>query len=203
VSRAGLAFLACLGLGGCALLSKGEVSLRRYYSLDAERPPPRPPAEPSSLELRLGRVTATASLEQRVMFRESGEEVGFHDDRLWTELPEAFLQRALVRELFEGVGLRRVLRGASPTLDVELLRFEEVRSPAHVARVEVAFTLSDERLVTLQQTLAADRAVDAGTPGTEGADVARAMGEALRQVVSQLASGVRAELASAVKAPAP
>ena len=195
--------LIALGSSGCALLSKGEVPMRRYFSPDlpANAAPLGIPRDGS--ELQLGRVTSGAFISERIMFRESAHEVGFYDDRLWTEKPEAYLRRALTRVLFEEQGLRSVRRGAGPTLDVELIGFEEVKAPQRLARVKVAFSLSDERVVLVQQTLSIDRPIAASSSAAEGSAVAAAMGEALRDAVYEISGRVVADLAKANGSPAP
>jgi cholesterol transport system auxiliary component len=193
--RAIVAALYCALLGGCALLSKGEVSQRRYFSPEPDAPAPvTPPAAPLALELRLGRVLATSSLDERMMVRTSRQEVGFQDDRLWTERPETYLRRALARVLFEERGLRSVVRGAGPTLDVELIGFEEVTGPGHVGRVTLALTLSDERVASLQQTVSIERPVVVQPGEDDAVAVARALGEALRASVSEVATRVLTQL---------
>lgn len=200
MNHAPIIVLWCLTLSGCALLSKGEVPMRRYFSPDLVVDGPARSAPQSSLELRLGRVTAGDSLDERMMLRTSAQEVSFYDDRLWTEKPETYLRRGLSRVLFEEGGLRSIVRGAGPTLDVELISFEEVKSEAHVGRVKVAFTLSDERVVSLQQTVGVDRPVVVANSEAEAAAVARAMGEALREVVDEITQRVMVELARAAPA---
>ena len=185
-----------LALSGCALLSKGEVPMRRYFSPDL--PAASSVAVPhANSELRLGRVTAGAYIQERIMFRESAHEVGFYDDRIWTEKPEAYLRRGLTRVLFEEQGLRSVMRGAGPTLDVELIGFEEVKAPLHVGRVKIAFSLSDERVVSLQQTLTVERPIDAANPKAEPAAVAQALGEALGVAIYEISGRVVGDLAKA------
>jgi hypothetical protein len=107
--------------------------------------------------------------------------------------------------LFEEKGLRSALGGGGPTLEVELIRFEEVRAPAHVGRVKLAFTLSDERLVSLQQTLTVERPIPATDLHGEASAVAGAMGEALRDAIDEVSTRVVAELdkAPTVQAPCP
>ncbi len=192
-TRVAAVFIAALMLNGCALFSKGDVPMRRYFSPDlpsnAAKDAPR-----SNAELRLGRVTGAQTIAERIIFRESEHEVGFYDDRLWTEKPELYLRRGLARVLFEEQGLRSVMRGAGPTLDVELIRFEEVKTPQHVARVKVSFALSDERVVSLQQTLSFEKPVAPSTKETEASAVAQAMGEALREAVDEISNRVIADL---------
>lgn len=187
--KAAIAVL-CLACSGCALFSKGSVPQRRYFSPDL--PSAGVVGVPRATELRLGRITAGAAIAERIMYRASAHEVGFYDDRIWTEKPEAYLRRALSRVLFEEQGLRSVMRGAAATLDVELISFEEVRAPQHVGRVKVAYALSDERVVSLQETLQIDRPIADETPEA----TAQAMGEALRDAVDQVAGRVSADLAA-------
>jgi cholesterol transport system auxiliary component len=199
VIAAGVFFLA---LNGCALLSKGEVPVRRYFSPDLAPVADRA-SQRSTSELRLGRITAGAYIAERIMFRESEHEVGFYDDRLWTEKPESYVRRSLTRVLFEEQGLRSVVRGAAPTLDIELLAFEEVMKPTHLARVKISFALSDERVVSLQQTLTVDHPVVKGDNDAEVSAVAQAMGEALRDAVYEISGRVVADLAKTASTPAP
>jgi len=192
--------LVVLGANACALFSKGDVPMRRYFSPELSAASPAPGVAHSNLELRLGRVTAGPFLGERIMFRESEHEVGFYDDRLWTEKPEAYLKRGLTRVLFEEQGLVRVMRGAAPTLDVELISFEEVKAPARVARVKVAFSVGDERIVSVQQTLSVERPIAAAAKGAEAGAVAQAMGEALRDAVYEVSGRVASDLAKAAPA---
>ena len=190
-----------LGFQSCALFSKGEVTTRRYFSPDLPVAQNANLERRTDLQLRLARVSATRTLSERIMYRDSEHEVGFYDDLVWTERPEAYLARGLTRVLFEERGLRSIVGGPGPTLDVELMRFEEVKEPAHVARVRITFTLSDERLVSIQKTVNLERPIAATTAKeAQGPALAEAMGEALRDAISELSTVVMAELA---KAPAP
>lgn len=193
-ARVAAVFCLTLMLNACALFSKGDVPMRRYFSPDLPATAAAPGALHSNAELRLGRVTASAFIGERIMFRESAHEVGFYDDRLWTEKPVAYLQRGLTRVLFEEQGLHSVMRGAAPTLDVELVSFEEVMTPQHLGRVKVAFSLSDERIVSLQQTVSIERPIGAST---EASAVAQAMGEALREAIYEISGRVVEDLAKA------
>lgn len=185
--------LTCL-LSSCALLSKAEMGNRRFFSPELAAPAIHP-ASASRVELRLGRVTAAACGSELMMFRQSQFEVGFHDDLRWTEKPEVYLRRALSQELFEGQGLQSVLRGAAPVLEVELLEFEEVRSPARVGRVKIAWTLSDERVVWAQQTLRVERAIAPASGDAEGEAITRAISAALQEAVETIGGQVSAEFA--------
>ncbi|MBL9037601.1 MAG: membrane integrity-associated transporter subunit PqiC [Archangium sp.] len=190
-------------LNACALFSKGEVPTRRYYTPTLTTSPSSAVVH-SHAELRLGRITAGAAIGERIMFRQSPQEVGFYEDRVWTEKPQAYLQRELTRVLFEELGLRNVMRGAGPTLDVELLTFEEVLAPRHLGRVTVTFSLSDERVVSMQETMSIERPIPpASTPTAEGQAVAQAMGEALHDTVAQISQRVMDGLAATNSGSAP
>jgi cholesterol transport system auxiliary component len=189
-----LAFAAA----GCALFSKGEVASRRYFNPDLPQVVSKVGNKRSGVELRLGRVSAGSYIEEKMVFRESNYEVGFYDDRLWTEKPEAYLRRALERVLYEEEGLRSVVSGAGPTLDVALISFEEVK-PERIALVRVAFTLHDDRVAITQLTIAVRHPIAQTAPGEEANAVAEALGEGLRDAVYQVSGRVLADLANLPK----
>jgi len=153
-----------------------------------------PEAGMQAIELRLGRVTAASYLGERIVFRDSNYELGFYEERRWTERPEAYLRRAVSRALFEDRGLRRVVSGAGPALDIELSELAELRSPP-VARVRVTYVLYDDRLVRRQATLTIERPIPSAATPKESADTAaRAMADALGDAVNQIADRVAADL---------
>ena len=192
-----------LGFSGCAIFSKGEVTSRRYFSPDLPLATAKVGAKRSGVELRLGRVSAGTYIGDKIVYRESNYEVGYYDERLWTEKPDAYLRRALTRKLFEEEGLRNVVSGAAPTLDVELISFEEVRAPEHIALVRIAMSLHDDRVNLMQRTIAVQRPI-AVTPKAGEADaVAQGLGEALRAAVDDVTTQVLARLATPNTAPVP
>lgn len=181
---------AVMLLDACALLSKGEVSSRRFFSLESPVASEQSRLVDGGVELRLGRVTAGACSSELMMVRRSTFEVVFDEERRWTEPPEVFLRRALSRALFDGGAVHSVVRGKAPVLEVELLQFEEVLTPVHVGRVGVSFTLSDERVVTAQRTFTVERPVQ----GNGDDAVANAIKEALEAVVERLVVETRGAL---------
>src|SRR5689334_19308246 len=95
----GSAILAtCIVLSnGCALTQKATPINARYFSPEpaaSSRSPAAERAAGSGLELRLGRVMAGAHIRERIVYRDSEYELGFYDDRLWSERPDAYLRRA-------------------------------------------------------------------------------------------------------------
>ena len=129
----------------------------------------------AGLELRLGRVNADAYIKDRIVHRDSAYEVGYYDDRVWTEKPEAYVRRALARALFDERGVTQLLSGVGATLDVDVVAFEEVRAPAHVARIELVYVVYDDRVVRLSRSVVVERPIApaeggrVGRPGGEGA----------------------------------
>lgn len=85
-----------------------------------------------------------------------------------------------------------IVSGAAPTLDVELVSFEEVKGTKHVALVRIAFSLHDDRVVFMQQTLAIERPISEPEKGRE-ADV---IAEALRDAVYEVTGRVLKDLAN-------
>lgn len=195
--------MACSLLTACALLSKAEPLMPRYFTpedgsgVSEGSGAVRPAAGLAPKELRLGNVRSGSQLRERLVFRNSSHELGYYEDRRWTERPEAYLRRALARSLFEERGLVRVVSGSAPTLDVELVAFEELRGREHKARVQVIITLDDDRVGSFQQTVTVEQPVRADTKGDDAAATVDALAIALQQCVSQVADHVIAKLASA------
>ncbi len=147
------AFLAAL-MPACALLSKSEPNVPRFFSPETVVTKHFDRAAPSGLELRLGRVNAEAHVRDKIVRRDSTYEFVYNEERLWTEKPEAYVRRALARAIFDENGVRQVLSGIATTLEVEVVAFEEVVAPAHVGRVELAYVLFDDRVVLLSRSVA-------------------------------------------------
>jgi ABC-type uncharacterized transport system auxiliary subunit len=193
-AMAGLVALA-LCAQGCAFTSKGEPLSPRYFSPDLGQSASSGRAAPgASLELRLGQMGAASYLEERIAYRLSEAELGYYEDRRWTEPPEEFLRRALGRELFEQRGLARVLSGPAPTLDVELVGFEELRYGATRARVTLRFALANERRVLLERMVTVEQPIAIGDAQEAPVRVALAMSKALSRAVADVADAVIAEL---------
>jgi cholesterol transport system auxiliary component len=188
---------------GCALTSKSDPMMPRYFSPDEARGRTQlaaasliavAEAGTQGIELRLGRVTAASYLGERIVFRDSNYELGYYEERRWTERPEAYLRRAAARALFEDRGLRRVVSGAGPALDIELSELAELRSPP-VVRVRATYVLYDDRLVRRQATLTIERPIPSAATAREGAETAaRAMADAFGDAVNQIADRVAADL---------
>jgi cholesterol transport system auxiliary component len=196
---------ACCALGACALTSKSDPLRPRYFtpeSVGAEAPAPAfGPSRGPGPELRLGRITASANLREPIVYRRSATELGYYDDRRWTERPETYLRRALANALFEQRGLTRAVSGQAPTLEVELVAFEEVRGASHKARLQAIAILIDRRLGRLERTITVERPV-AGKDDDIDA-VVRALAEALQIAVGEISQRVVEQVAALAPAEPP
>ena len=199
----GASFLAVMALS-CALTSKADPLSPRYFTPTSALGSQAPAREPSSVhELRLGQVDSAAHLEERIAYRVSDTELGYYEDRRWTEPPEQYLRRALEGELFEERGLRRVISGSAPTLDVELVSFEELRHGPPRARLALRFSLRDERRSLLERALVVERPLGATKPGDNGPELAAAMARVLDQAVADVAEQIIRELETAARVARP
>jgi cholesterol transport system auxiliary component len=188
----------CAALGatsGCALTDKAEPLSPRYFSPEDPRPAPKErSADAPRWELRLGQLESASHLEERIAFRLSETELGYYEDRRWTEPPEQFLRRALFGELFERRGLRRVVSGLAPTLDVELQSFEHLRYGQPRAHLRLRFSIRDDRGSVRESSIAVEQDVVQGPAADDAQALAIAMSKALAGAVSKLADEVIAQL---------
>lgn len=197
--------LAALATPGCALTSKSVPISPRYFSPERPADPARASAKPAGapLELRLGRISSSSHLDERLVFRDSDYELGYYEERRWTEDPEEYLRRRLGRVLFEERGLRHVIGGMAPTLEVELTAFEEIRTPKRTARVQLTARLQDARLVRWEETLTVDQPIPEDSKGDAADAMVAAIGTALGSVVDRIADRVMTELTAAATPAAP
>jgi ABC-type uncharacterized transport system auxiliary subunit len=179
----------------CSCLPDAMIAKPRYF---APLAPPQAESEriaPSagSPLLRLRRVGAAVHLRERIVWRRSDAEFGFHELARWTQPPAHWVEQWLSRELFEQRGMRRALAGPHPLLRVELLAFDEILEPQHSVRVELVALLGDPGgVVLLERTYVAERAVE----GRGFDEVAQAMGAALAEAIEILGGDVQDALAS-------
>lgn len=182
---------------GCALTGKADLIGIRYFEPEAPHPNPsaRAPLAPGAapIELQIGRVTASAYLKSRLVYRTSKLELGAYDDRQWTERPEEYLRRYASAALFEGRGLEHALSGDAPMLDLELAAFEEIHiGDKSTARVQIRYVLHDEHSVWSTDTITVEKPTRGGSQNAE--DVVEAMSEALASATTTLADEVEARL---------
>jgi cholesterol transport system auxiliary component len=189
--------LLATGSGGCALTSKASPIRPRFFSPEL---PPTPSevtlgtTSTAPVELHLGLVEAASYLEERISFRVNASELGYYEDRRWSERPEEYLRRALEQELFERRHVRRVLSGPGNTLDVELTSFEELRGSPGRVRVALRVTLHDEREALLETTIVNEEPLLLDGAADHAQRVASAMASALAAAVTRACDAVTNQL---------
>lgn len=181
----GLALACALSaLSGCALFGKSKPLEFRYFDLDVDTSgaATAPPAK--DLSLRLGEVSAARHIDRRFVRRTGAHELGYYDAWRWTDRPDVFLARTLSHDLFERGGVTRVVSGAGPTLEVELIALEEVRDGEHShAHAAVLARLQDDRVQRWQRQFHAKAQLRSG-------EAAAALADALSQALSNVAAQV-------------
>lgn len=189
-----IALTASASLTGCALARKTPPAAIRYFSpeLAPAETPAAPPLTPP-VRLRLGRVERIDVLGHRIVRRTSDVELALYQTRRWTERPDEYVRRALLDALFQRGPFTQVLAGTGPTLEVELVAFEEVTTPRHVGRVTLRYVLHDRHAVLASGRLEAEAPIAGGAADDFGAVIA-AIAAANREVTAQLADLVRARL---------
>jgi cholesterol transport system auxiliary component len=188
-------YLVLLAVAGCALTSKAEPLDIRYFSPERSHGEAAPASAVPRARVRLGRITSSAHLRYHIVHRESAVEVEPYEALRWTEQPELYVRRALAHALFETEPLEQAVGGTAPTLDVELVAFEEVRhGSARAGRVELRFELHDEHHVLARGSAIAERPA----PGATIEQVVPAIGAAM-----ETSTGTVAERVAAVLCPGP
>jgi ABC-type uncharacterized transport system auxiliary subunit len=200
-----LLFLLALSTLGCALTSKSDPTLLRYYSLDSplhgDRLPGSSRAGALPARLRVGRIGAALYIRDRMAFRESGVEIGYYDDFRWTERPESYVRRDLSRALFENEGVEEIVGGPGLTLDVDLDSFEEVREK-RAAVVQLSWQLRDDTQVLSRRTVTVERPLSNDTKdGSAHLALAVALSAALRDAIAEVVRAVVPELSTPKGAP--
>lgn len=176
---------------GCALTQKAEPLRVTYYTVERDRDGVTSQQAPSGSALRLGRVASGTDLGERIVFGDGEYRVGYYDSRRWTQRPEVYVRRSLARALFEESGFRRVLVGDAPTLDLEVLAFDEVKTPTrHEACVALRIVLSTDHVlledtVALREPVAGDRFDDVVSA------IARALDRTADEVTKRVGSALR------------
>jgi hypothetical protein len=186
---------------GCALTSRGQAVDVQWYTPERMSASsagqklrdggPGPKLQDGGCELRFGQVTSGADLGLRIAFGDGQHEVSYYEDRRWTERPAKYLEHAVERLLFEDSGFRRSLAPTAPRLDLELLDFEEVKSPTmHSARVAARVLVTVDREI-VQRTVEVSRPVAGDRFDDFAASMAEALAEAARQISNVVVAATR------------
>jgi ABC-type uncharacterized transport system auxiliary subunit len=186
-AAASVALVASLSLtSGCALLSRGASIDTRWYTPELTQPSAGSAERQQAGELRLGRVTAGGDLGLRIAYSDGLYRIGYYEGLRWTERPEQYVRRALGRSLFEQGPFRRAPAVTAPTLDVEVVEFEEVKAPTtHAARISLRVVLSTDH-VLLERTVSVSKEV----AGSLFDGFVAAMSQALEASATEMARDV-------------
>jgi ABC-type uncharacterized transport system auxiliary subunit len=187
-----LCLFVCLLATGCLFR---DAAAPRFYrpassTLDGSSTDEAASASGASatvVAVRLEPVTGTPFLRERIAWQSSAVEYGLYEQRRWSETPPRYVQRALETALRAAPGLRLTDAFDAPSLRVDVVAFDEVLAPEHVARVSLVVSLRDRtrsRLVDRTFSAEAPIASDGGTA------TATAMGTALDGVVAEVGRAV-------------
>jgi cholesterol transport system auxiliary component len=159
----------------CALLFKSKPADVSWYTPEHIGQPVACRQAAPGRALRLGQVASGSDLYELIVHGDGAYQVGYYEDRRWTERPDRYVRDALARTLFEACGFQRVVEGEAPTLNVQVLAFQEVQTvQAHTAKLALRVTLSRERAF-FEETVTISEPVT----GPRFEDVVAAMGRAL------------------------
>jgi len=182
--------LACLVLAGCALTSRSKPPEFRYFTPEhVEHSTERPPGEPRD-EVKIGRISASENLRYAIVHRDSPIEIEPYHSLRWTELPDSYVHRALLRALFDDRPLAQAVAGNVPTLDVEITAFEEVRAARPLGRVALSYVLQNATTVLLRGTITIDRPAASSNIEAIVAAIRAAMIAATSELADRVAAAV-------------
>jgi len=199
--RCALVWLLALPTG-CALLTKSEPIVPRYFTPESDLLAQSPTTQPTTGDaIRLGHIGGASYLKERIAYRTGAHELGFYEAQRWAERPEQYLQRALERTLFEEQRLVRSLSSSAPVLTADLVEFEEVRGAQARVRVGVRYSLRDDQTVLRERSIVVERSLATGPDSTRGDRMAAALGQALREAARLIAEEATSELRRAASAP--
>ncbi len=194
------ALLVCVAVAGCALTSKAPPLDVRYFSpVPLTAPGSRSPPSPTTAavgtgvargelpRIRLGHLTPADHLHAEIVHRGEGFELEPYETLRWTERPDAYVRRAVASALFDGRAFVEAVGGRAPTLDVDVVAFEEVRhGPARAGRVELHYRLVDDETVLASGVVTVERPA----PTRRIEDIVGAIGAAMRDAAAELARRV-------------
>jgi len=144
-----------------------------------------------AVPLRLRPVTGAPLFRERIVWRASQVEYGQYEQWRWSELPERYVERALENALLATQGVDLTDEPGAATLTVQVVAFDEVLAPTHVAAVSLAVDLVDRgRRRILDRTFGAQAPIADETP----AATAASMGRALDEAIAALAAAVEEKL---------
>lgn len=189
-----LGAVCAIALSACALVRNPDAP--RFFDPET---PAREPASDGPLAasripevpLRLSAVRSSSYRRDRIVWRASDVELGLYEERRWTDLPSHYVERALARELYDRLGLKRAGKRPPATLETDVLAFDDVVAPTREAYVALRVSLVDDHQRIL---LAREFAARSPIADRDPASMARAMGVALDDCVAQVGTAVETAL---------
>lgn len=198
LSPIAFAVVALAALSACSLTSNAPPLDVAYFTVDVPQTTTTRSAElgATPVKIALGRVRSSSFLRNRIVYRQTNDALGEYERWRWTEYPEVYVRRSLAHSLFDDGRFVQSLGRDVPTLDVELIAFEEVRrNGARAARVQLAYRLHVDDRVLASDTVTVERPAP-----TEGGipPVVEALERALDQATSRIAAAVASEVREAL-----
>ena len=186
-----LAALLLAGLSACSI-APGPAPVARYFA--PELPAPAAHDGPSAGTINVRQVTASTHLGQRIAWRASDVEYGYHEYLRWTEGPQDYVADALEAVLFQSGRFERTRRSGTPALVVHLHAFEEVHEAdgGHDVAIELTAMLEmDDGRITVDRRYSG-RAEASPAHVDDPAEVVRALSRLLAEVLDELVADVDA-----------
>ncbi len=138
---------------------------------------------PRTPNLRLGAVVASDAITDELIIRVSDVEVRYDPFVRWAESPAVVVERMLADELFQRHGFQ-LDAGATRRLDIEVIAFEEYRTPRRGGRVALQAILVDgDGKSLIHRRFSADIPVN----GEDPALIAEALMTGVGRVVGEIA----------------
>jgi len=179
------AWLVSIALAGCVFR---QTEAPRYFRPDSAALSPEAALDDGApaRTIRLRAVRARPFLRERIVWRAPGE-YGMYEQRRWSELPEAYVERAIASALRREAHVDLTDDTRAPSLSANVTAFDEVVSPTHVANVAVdaSLTAPDGRRL-FERRFAAEAVIADDDPRS----LVRSMGAALDDVSAQVARSV-------------
>ncbi len=193
-----------LSVGGAALLvlwgcGGGKIPLTRYYTLDLAAPAPAPQRLEFSGVVMPFRTAGIVD-RNRIVYRESREEVGFYEYHKWAENPRAKIAEALIKQLlargsFAGLTLFDGRAKGDYILRGSIDRLEEVDyDPPVSAAVAISLELIDGKSAEVVWSAAATKTGPVASADVRS--VVRGLSQAADQGIDELAGKLDSYLRS-------
>ena len=181
ITISGLALL--LLCAGC--LTGGEYKPTHYYTL-APRPQAPSEAQPIPVSAAVRRFTAVLRYDQRMVRRKSAVEMTYDEYHRWSEMPEemvgnTFCKGLLARRTFGSMTGPDIDVASDVVLEGRLVTFEQDTEQHAVCTLGLVLRRGNDFRVLWSETVSARAPVQGGS----AAALARAMSNALDQIVSQ------------------